>query len=64
MADVSSFRGHHGLFNSIWSSGLRPDHPPFALPTKTCRAPLQVMYGNYQRMHGVCPWWDSLSRQA
>lgn len=23
------------------------------------RAPVQVMEGNYQRMSGVCPWWDA-----
>jgi hypothetical protein len=24
------------------------------------RAPLQVMDGNFQRLKGVCPWWDSV----
>ena len=23
------------------------------------RQPLQVMDGNYERMDGTCPWWDS-----
>ena len=27
------------------------------------RAPLQVIEGNYHRMRGVCPWWDSLNAQ-
>ena len=26
------------------------------------REPVQVIDGNYHRMHGVCPWWDGLSR--
>jgi len=25
------------------------------------RAPLQVIEGNYQRMGGVCPWWEGLA---
>jgi 2,3-dihydroxybiphenyl 1,2-dioxygenase len=28
------------------------------------RAPVQVMDGNYNRLAGACPWWDSLSRDA
>ena len=28
------------------------------------RRPVQVMEGNFQLMPGVCPWWDSVSRQA
>jgi 2,3-dihydroxybiphenyl 1,2-dioxygenase len=28
------------------------------------RAPVQVMDGNYNRLAGTCPWWDSLSRDA
>jgi 2,3-dihydroxybiphenyl 1,2-dioxygenase len=28
------------------------------------RAPVQVMDGNYNRLSGTCPWWDSLSRDA
>ena len=27
------------------------------------REPVQVIDGNYQRMQGVCPWWDGV-RQA
>jgi len=26
------------------------------------RRPVQVMEGNYQVMSGVCPWWDSVTR--
>jgi len=25
------------------------------------RAPVQVMEGNYQRLSGVCPWWDGVA---
>jgi 2,3-dihydroxybiphenyl 1,2-dioxygenase len=28
------------------------------------RAPVQVIDGNYNRLAGTCPWWDSLSRDA
>ena len=31
---------------------------------KAMRAPLQVMEGNYQRMSGVCPWWDSVKARV
>jgi hypothetical protein len=34
---------------------LRPDAREQAV-----RAPLQVLDGNYQRLKGVCPWWDSV----
>jgi len=28
------------------------------------RKPVQVMEGNYARMDGVCPWWDSVKASA
>jgi hypothetical protein len=28
------------------------------------RRPVQVIEGNYNRMPGVCPWWDSIQRRA
>ena len=28
------------------------------------RAPLQVMDGNFQRMRGVCPWWDAANAEG
>jgi hypothetical protein len=28
------------------------------------RRPVQVMEGNYQVMPGVCPWWDSVTRNS
>ena len=31
---------------------------------KGFRQPVQVMDGNYNRMPGVCPWWDQMKAQA
>jgi hypothetical protein len=31
---------------------------------KGFRQPVQVMEGNYNRMPGVCPWWDELKARA
>jgi hypothetical protein len=53
VSTLASYWGHKGLFEA-----LGDDHPPMLRPTK--RAPLQVMEGNYQRMSGVCPWWDAV----
>jgi 2,3-dihydroxybiphenyl 1,2-dioxygenase len=50
---LASYWGHKGLFEA-----LGDDHPPLKRPTE--RAPLQVIEGNYQRMTGVCPWWDAV----
>jgi hypothetical protein len=35
-----------------------PDHHP-PPPPEGRRAPVQVIEGNYQRLSGVCPWWDA-----
>jgi 2,3-dihydroxybiphenyl 1,2-dioxygenase len=51
---LRSYWGHKGLFEA-----LGDDHPPPS-PLPTEGAPLQVMDGNYQRMSGVCPWWDAV----
>ena len=40
-----------------------PDHPPMAAPEPN-HAPLQVIDGNYERMSGVCPWWDAVKRSS
>ena len=60
MTTVGSFWGHDGLFRAI--GGVDP--PPADLrpgaQSQTLRAPVQVMDGNYERLSGVCPWWDSL----
>ena len=63
LTTIDSFWGHDGLFRGIGGKDppavdLRPDARDHPL-----RAPLQVMDGNYERMSGVCPWWDSVVRQ-
>jgi 2,3-dihydroxybiphenyl 1,2-dioxygenase len=55
MNSVESFWGHDGLMRAIGAEGGPP--PARERP----RAPLQVLEGNYQRMTGVCPWWDAVS---
>jgi 2,3-dihydroxybiphenyl 1,2-dioxygenase len=58
MDTLASFWGHEGLRQSI-----RGDAPPPAhSPPEGRRAPLQVMEGNYERLSGVCPWWDGIRR--
>jgi 2,3-dihydroxybiphenyl 1,2-dioxygenase len=56
---------------SLWGhdrSWLPPDKREEArklrmgLAEQGVRRPVQVMEGNYQRMAGVCPWWDSVSQ--
>jgi hypothetical protein len=32
--------------------------------TKGLRRPVQVMEGNYQLMAGVCPWWNSVTKDT
>jgi catechol 2,3-dioxygenase-like lactoylglutathione lyase family enzyme len=58
MTSVGSFWGHKGLFEDIGAP------PPAAPDIGTRRAPVQVMDGNYQRMAGVCPWWDEMRGKA
>ena len=55
MTTVASFWGHKGLSEAVGDG--RP--PPFPEPKEMPRAPVQVIEGNYHRMGGVCPWWDS-----
>ena len=55
---LRSYWGHKGLFEALGDG-----HPP-PLPPPTGRAPLQVIDGNYHRMSGVCPWWDSLKERG
>jgi 2,3-dihydroxybiphenyl 1,2-dioxygenase len=64
MTSVGSFWGHQGLFESIGDGPPPGDAPPPPMPKPARRAPLQVMDGNYQRMHGVCPWWDAAKAGA
>lgn len=55
MTTVASFWGHNGLLEE-----LGDDHPPPPELKEMPRAPVQVMEGNYQKMSGVCPWWDAV----
>jgi len=63
MTTVLSHWGHQGLFESIGemvgppSPGVEP--PPPMPPAPIRRAPVFVMEGNYEKMRGVCPWWDA-----
>ena len=63
MQGAPSFWGHKGLFDTLADGPPHGDghHPP-APPAR--RAPLQVMDGNYERMQGVCPWWDGMKAGA
>jgi 2,3-dihydroxybiphenyl 1,2-dioxygenase len=64
LKSVASFWGHQGLFESIHVDPLPPDAPapPPMSPSEPNHAPLQVIDGNYERMSGVCPWWDAVKR--
>jgi 2,3-dihydroxybiphenyl 1,2-dioxygenase len=59
---VESFWGHDGLFRAIGSKDPPPADLRPGARNQTLRAPVQVMEGNYERMRGVCPWWDSVVR--
>jgi 2,3-dihydroxybiphenyl 1,2-dioxygenase len=60
MTTLASFWGHDGLMRSVAGDGPPPDHLP-PPPPEGRRAPVQVMEGNYARLSGVCPWWDSVA---
>ncbi len=62
LTTLASFWGHEGLFRDFGGDPPPFDLRPDALAQQT-RAPLQVMDGNYERMTGVCPWWDSMMAQ-
>jgi len=59
MTTVGSFWGHQGLFDSLADAPPPGAPPPPAMQTPVRRAPVQVMDGNYERLRGVCPWWDA-----
>ena len=66
LKSVGSFWGHQGLFESLGEGPPPPDappHPPMPAPEPN-HAPLQVIDGNYERMSGVCPWWDAVKRAS
>jgi 2,3-dihydroxybiphenyl 1,2-dioxygenase len=54
MTSVGSMWGHQGLFEALGG----PEMPP----QKQRHAPVQVIDGNYEKMTGVCPWWDGMRR--
>ena len=56
VSTLASFWGHEGLRQSVHGNAPPPTHSP----PEGRRAPLQVMEGNYQRLSGVCPWWDAM----
>ncbi|HMK80318.1 MAG TPA: VOC family protein [Xanthobacteraceae bacterium] len=62
LKSLASFWGHDGLFRAVGAE----DPPPNDLRPNAhaLRAPLQVIDGNYQRMQGVCPWWDAIKARA
>jgi hypothetical protein len=63
LKSVGSFWGHQGLFESLGEGPPPPDAPPMPAPEPN-HAPLQVIDGNYERMSGVCPWWDAVKRSS
>ena len=60
LESAASFWGHKGLFEDIGA----PPPPSDAPPKISGRAPVQVIDGNYERMSGVCPWWDGMRGQG
>ncbi|MFI5015896.1 MAG: VOC family protein [Hyphomicrobiales bacterium] len=54
MPTVGSMWGHQGLFEALGG----PEMPA----QKLRHAPVQVIDGNYEKMTGVCPWWDAMRR--
>jgi 2,3-dihydroxybiphenyl 1,2-dioxygenase len=62
LKSVGSFWGHQGLFESLGEGPVSSDAPPPPpMPTPEPNwAPVQVIDGNYERMSGVCLWWDAL----
>ncbi len=63
LKNPASFWGHRGLFESLVGGDAPPAHeapPAHAAPAAEMRrAPVQVLDGNYERMHDACPWRES-----
>lgn len=59
MTTLASFWGHEGLMRTVFGADMPPpdEMPPPPPPGR--RAPVQVLDGNYQKLSGVCPWWDA-----
>ena len=63
LKSAGSFWGHQGLFESLGEPPTPDAPPPPPMPApEPNHAPLQVIDGNYERMSGVCPWWDAVMR--
>jgi 2,3-dihydroxybiphenyl 1,2-dioxygenase len=60
MDTYASFWGHDGLREAVHGDAPPPEHLP-PLPHEGRRDPVQVMEGNYERLSGVCPWWDAVT---
>ncbi len=59
MSTLASFWGHDGLRQAVLGDVPPENLPP--PPPEGRRAPLQVIEGNYERLSGVCPWWDAVT---
>jgi hypothetical protein len=57
MSTLASFWGHEGLRQSVLGDAPPPAHSP----PEGRRAPVQVIEGKYERLSGVCPWWDAVT---
>ena len=65
LKSLASFWGHQGLFESLGEAPPPDAAPPPPMPApEPNHAPLQVIEGNYERMNGVCPWWDAVKRAS
>ena len=60
LGSVASFWGHDGLFQAVGGEDLPPADLRPGAQEQVLRAPLQVLDGNFERLKGVCPWWDSV----
>jgi 2,3-dihydroxybiphenyl 1,2-dioxygenase len=62
LTSLASFWGHDGLFRAVGGIDPPPADLRSGVEIEKLRAPVQVMDGNYQRLAGVCPWWDAMRR--
>ncbi|MDQ2801958.1 MAG: VOC family protein [Pseudomonadota bacterium] len=58
MTTLASFWGHDGLMRTVFGADTPPPES-MPRPPPGRRAPVQVVEGNYQKLSGVCPWWDA-----
>jgi hypothetical protein len=64
LTTLASFWGHSGLVPRKFGGDSPPVDLRPAVLKQQVRAPVQVMDGNYERVQGVCPWWDSVKAQG